>query len=203
MYHRARGLPLLNNVHAADRLDRLTEKEQHIFSGEINQVDLEVPVVPPEVEVLQVPAPSPSHTGSHSHFHSDKKGVDSSSQKFEARTDPNPFSSMAMSKDVTFGISKLKFVKMSDLGKVSAEASAVAEKRILSQPTNISSPSAGSKDPRPLVYASDQKNALAFSYSETTCLSTRTNMKYMNIGSCTFALVNHFVTKFLNIFAYR
>lgn len=191
MYHRARGLPLLNDVHAQDRLDRLTEKEQHISNGEINQVDLEVPVVPPEIEV---PAPvvsapsSPSHPGSHSgSSHLGKKGFDSSSQNLDGRLDPNPFSSMAMSKDVTFGISKLKFIKMNDLGKVSAEASAAAEKRILRQPVHTSSEAAaatvtGSKDLRPLVYASDKKNALAFSYSETTCLSTRTNMKYMNIG---------------------
>ena len=137
--------------------------------------DINFPVSPPPATHSEAPSAS-SRSG--------KKVVE-----IENQVDLNPFSSMAMKKDVTFGISKLKFIKMSDLEKVSAEASAVAEKRNLKQPT-LTGPGSGSVGARPLVYASDEKSTLAFSYSETTCLSTRTNMKYMNIGNIKSTHVN-------------
>ena len=141
--------------------------------------------MPPEGDInFPVSAPSPTHSEAPSASSRSGKKVE-----IENQVDLNPFSSMAMKKDVTFGISKLKFIKMSDLEKVSAEASAVAEKRNLKQPT-LTRPGSGSVGARPLVYASDEKSTLAFSYSETTCLSTRTNMKYMNIGNIKSTHVN-------------
>ena len=293
LHHRAKGLPLLNDIHQMDRLDRLIAEEQHLSDGQIHRVQLEIPTpnddllserkpsrpstptppTPPAATLTSPPkAPEASpkkpinnnprtgatnNTTNNSNKQAknvnnvknvkpDKQSASPSASTSKAlskesnianNTKQNPPSSKtlapaspaasaranevpgagavahpettaakvapsaknknpfdAISKEnASQGISKLKFVKMSDLPQLSAEAAHIAEGRLLKEPTEAASSSGQGavskgddveehKDRQPLVYDAAEKSALSFSYRNITILSTRSNMKYMHIG---------------------
>lgn len=162
----ARGLPLLPEVQSVsspsiDRVTQLEVDERRLAAGQVRGQSLQLPEMDMELELEPQLKPV----------------LPATSSKSAKESLPFPSVQSLVGKDAVHGMAKLKFVKMGGLSQLSREV----------QSSVLPHKEAGSKEEaalmrKPLVFDSEEGPRFPESYRDITCLSTRTNMKYMNIG---------------------